>query len=74
MSKPDKDHEGTHLSFSPAHDSKNGPNHVDGQRREAGTDKIDKSYGREHPETQHVGQSDGYGKKKADVRVRYSGG
>jgi hypothetical protein len=62
---------GTHLSFSPPHDSKNGDNHVDGQRHVDG--KADKSYGKENPGTQHISQSDGYGSRSADVPVRTSG-
>ncbi|MBW4061756.1 hypothetical protein HJC99_04280 [Candidatus Saccharibacteria bacterium] len=51
---------GTHLSFSPEHDSPNGDNHVDGQRH------VD---GQENPWTQHVPQSDGYGNRSADIPV-----
>ena len=58
---------GTHLSFSPAHDSRNGDNHVDGQRHVDG--QNDRSYGQDHPETQHVSQSDGYGNRSADIPV-----
>lgn len=60
---------GTHLSFSPAHDSKNGPNHVDGQRHIDG--QNDRSYGKENPETQHMSQGNGYGNRSADIPVRH---
>lgn len=61
------DEEGTHLRFTPPHDSDSGPNHVDGQRRHDGV--LDEEYGEEEPQTQHVGQSDGHGKVEADIPV-----
>lgn len=63
------DTSGTHLSFSPAHDSNNGANHVDGQRHVNG--QNDKNYGKENPNTQHMPQSDGYGNRTADVPVNW---
>jgi hypothetical protein len=71
MGRPPKDSEGTHLSFSRAHDSEvNGPNHVDGQRWRDGEKDTAYNKGKSAPEVHGVAQSPGYGNQTADIPIR----